>query len=306
MLGPILAVTLLTKSLVAVEHAYVDQLGYELIERGEVDASLAKLWDAPKAQGRKTILVAPRRSSSGKAGPEKDGRVLLRFVEAPDLPHAVPHATTGWNVVEFNVGKVDELAKRLEASLFRRIAGPAPLPFNPAIRAMQLRDPDGGLVYMTQVDDAPSTQHLPRTMDGVGSVFIMVMGVTTTEEAVSFFRDGLGVELTKPFEFKSKLLSWPLGLSDDHAFHLSLARLPEKFTVEIDELGPTAGPRVQRAGDLPSGIVSVSFAIDSIDNTNLSYVAPPAHPGGAPYNGARTVTVRAPGGAWFELVEKKP
>ncbi|GIL38475.1 hypothetical protein [Roseiterribacter gracilis] len=299
MLGPILAVTLLTKSLGVVEHAYVDQLGYEVVERGEVGASLAKLWDAPKAAGRKTIVVAPKRSDQATA------RVLLRFIEAPDLPHATPHATTGWNVVELNVGKVDELAKRLEGSLFKRLAGPAPLPFNPAIRAMQLRDPDGALVYMTQVDDSPSTQHLPRTSEGVGSVFIMVMGVNDAADAVAFFHDTFDVELTKPFAFKSKLLSIPLGQPDDHEFNLSLARLPGKFTVEIDELGKAAGPRVRTAGDLPSGIVSVSFAVDALPTKKFDYVAPPAHPGGAPYHGARTVTVRAPGGAWFDLVETK-
>jgi hypothetical protein len=304
MLGPILAVTLLTKSLGVVEHAYVDQLGYVVVERGEVGAALAALWDAPKAAGRKTIVLAPKISpdNSEKAA---SGRVLLRFIEAPDLPQVVPHATTGWNVIELNVGKVDELARRLEGSLFKRIAGPAPLPFNPAIRAMQLNDPDGGLLYMTEVGDTPSTQHLPQTREGVGSVFIMVMGVAATSDAVSFFRDGFGVELTKPFAFKSQLLSDPLGLPGDHEFSLSLARLPGKFTIEIDELGKAAGPRVQTSGDLPSGIVSVSFAVDTIGNQKFSYVAPPAHPGGAPYHGARTVTVRAPGGAWFDLVETR-
>ncbi|MDB5364169.1 MAG: hypothetical protein JWM77_96 [Rhodospirillales bacterium] len=299
MLGPILAVTLLTRSLIAVEHAYVDQLGYEVVERGEVDDSLARLWGAPKAAGRKTIVVAPRKTQS-----ENAARVLLRFIEAPDVPRAPPHATTGWNVVELNVGRVDELARRLEGGPFKRLAGPAELPFNKAIRAMQASDPDGGLVYLTQVDDVPSTQHLPHTADGVGSVFIMVMGVTSMAEAASFFHDALGVEITKPVTFASKLLAGPLGLPDSHQFPIALARLPGQFGVEIDELGTAAAPRTAAPGDLPGGIVSVSFAVDSI-NPGLAYVAPPAHPGGAPYHGARTVTVRAPGGAWFELVEQK-
>jgi catechol 2,3-dioxygenase-like lactoylglutathione lyase family enzyme len=299
MLGPILAVTLLTRSLVAIEHAYVDQLGYEVVERGEIDASLAKLWDAPRAAGRKTIVLAPRRTQG-----ENAARVLLRFIEAPEVPRPPPHATTGWNVLEFNVGHVDELARRLESGPFKRIAGPAELPFNPAIRAMQASDPDGGLVYLTEVGDAPSTQHLPHTEVGVGSVFIMVMGVASMAEATSFFRDALGVETSKPFTFESSLLADPLGLPETHEFPIALARLPGKFTVEIDELGTAAAPRVRSPGDLPGGIVSVSFAVDAIA-AGLSYVAPPAHPAGAPYNGARTVTVRAPGGAWFELIEQK-
>lgn len=301
MLGPILAVTLLTKNLVLVERAYVEQLGYEVVERGSVDPSLAKLWNAPKAEGRRTLVVAPRSGDPAN----QTGRVLLRFIEAPDLPRPAPHATTGWNVLEFNVGKVDELARRLEGSLFRHVAGPEALPMNQAIRAMQLNDPDGGLVYMTQVDDAPSTQHLPHTKDGIGNVFIMVMGVTAADDATGFFRDKLGVEPTTPFEFKSPLLAKPLDLPDDHPFRMALARLSGKATIEIDELGAKAKPRPQRAGDLPEGIVSVTFASDALDRPGLSYVAPPSHPAGAPYHGARTVTVRAPGGAWFELVETK-
>ena len=53
MLNEIVAVTLAVPDLVAAQAAYVDALGYRVVDRGEVPAALAAAWGAPRAAGRR-------------------------------------------------------------------------------------------------------------------------------------------------------------------------------------------------------------------------------------------------------------
>src|SRR6185312_15899568 len=127
MLGAIRAVTYCVPDLRAIEHAYVDTLGYRVAGRSRIGAHLANAWDAAQIAGLPVLLLAP---ASGEA-------VWLRFIEDPQAGECAALTTHGWNATEFVVQDVDALALRLERSAFRIIGPPRGLTRFPMIRAMQ-------------------------------------------------------------------------------------------------------------------------------------------------------------------------
>jgi catechol 2,3-dioxygenase-like lactoylglutathione lyase family enzyme len=293
MLGPILCVTSTTQDLDRALAAYQSALGYRLVDSGRVSPDQATSWQAPKAAGRRFGILAPG-----------DGEIVhLRLIENPQAPYIPAHATFGWNVSEFNVGAVADLAKDLAGGPFRHVAGPAPLSMNTDITAMQALGPDGELVYFTQIDPTEKTKHLPHRDKGVGRVFIMVLGVRDYQAARREFDQHFGSEMTDPIPFSSPRLSGPLNLPDDHIFQLGLVRLPGKFSLEIDELGDFAKTRPVNDGDLPPGISIVSFSIKSFDQVAATF-GQNAYQAGAPFGTQRAILVRGPGDALFELVEQ--
>jgi hypothetical protein len=291
MLGSILCVTSTTKNLDLALEGYVSALNYRVVETGRIDASQANAWGAPKAAGRRFGLLAPG-----------DGEIVyLRLIENPAAPNIRAHASLGWNVTEFNVGRVVELNAQLAGGPFRHVKGPAPLSMNTDIVAMQALGPDGELVYFTQIDPGPKTSHLPNRESGVGRVFIMVLGVRDLDQASKEFQDRLGVATTAPIRFSSNLMSEPLGLAETHEFRMGLVRLPGKFTLEIDELGKYASERPTNDGDLPPGISIVSFSMADIDQFSAK-LGLSTFPAGPPFAKARAAIMRGPGGALFEVV----
>ena len=294
MLGSILCVTSTTANLDRAIDAYVSALAYRVADRGHVSFAQAEAWAAPLCAGRPMALLAPGEGE----------RVFLRLIENPNAIHVPAHASLGWNVTEFNVGAVDDLCRNLTGGPFRHVAGPETLSMNADIRAMQATGPDGELVYFTQIDPTPRTAHLPTRESGVGRVFIMVLGVPDLACAARQFRDDLGCAVTPPIRFKSPLIANPLGLDADHAFSMGLVRLPGKFTLEVDELGADAPPRVVAPGDLPPGIAMVSFAVTNQEGSALmerqpTYVPHPI------FGDCRAAWITGPGGARFELIARR-
>ena len=292
-LGSIVAVTINSPDIARVEAAYTEYLGYRVVAHERFDPSLAASWGAPKAAGRPTVILAP----------PTDEKVMLRFVQSPHLPYVRPHSTYGWNVIEINAGEVDGLVGRLAGSPFKHVAGPANLPMNENIRAFQATGPDGELLYFTQVNPSPTTGHLPQIARGVGRVFIMVLGVGNIAAIGQFYAQTLGRAMTPRISFASPLIAAALDQPPDHQFGMGLVRLPGKYTLEIDDLGNIAKPRIVPEDDLMPGICAVSFAVPSIDPALIGTVAPPRSFASPPYDGARAALVHGPSGEWIELIE---
>jgi catechol 2,3-dioxygenase-like lactoylglutathione lyase family enzyme len=292
MLGPIEAVTSCIPALGPTEAAYTAHLGYRTVERGRVPAPLAAAWGAPQAAGRPYILLAPGQGET----------VYLRFIESPAAFTFRPHTTLGWNVTEINVGGVDRIAERLRGSPFRMVGPPATLSMNDAIRAMQVIGPEGELVYLTDIAVSPKTEHLPRTAEGVGRVFIMVLGVHSIEEASDFYGRLLGADMSAVYPLSSNLINEPLGLAPDTELQLVLARLPGKFSIEIDALPPSVPRRRTLPDDLPMGPAIVSFAANELDALATRFLGTPATGEGVLYGGRRSAVIAGPAGELIELI----
>lgn len=261
-LGPIRAVTYTVPNLEAIERAYVRELGYAVAGRGRVDVAQARSWDAPGAEGLRSMLLAP---TSGEP-------VYLRFIEDADVTDWMALKTFGWNVSEFVVQDVDALASRLDGGAFAIIGPPRSLTRFPMIRAMQAVGPAGECCYFTQVGPG-SGMSLAAARAFVGRVFIVVAGgpdVDALFAPYAAFANAMDPPVATPI----RVISGAHGLPPETPHRHGLVRLEEGTLIELDEYPPSARQRDCIDGRLPAGMAIVSFDVDALGNRE--FVGPPA------------------------------
>lgn len=293
MLQSILAVTITAPDLDAVEKAYRDYLRYEVMARGVVSRGLAGLWRAPKTMGREYLLLQPL---SGEP-------VFLRFVQADQTGDYQAMKSFGWNATEILVKDPDQLAVNLAGSPFKIIGEPRGLSSNEQIRAMQVVGPVGELLYLTSIPEGESVFHLGSARTEIDRVFIVVLGGRDLEAMRRFYADKLKLPVTAPMGVRISVLSNAYGMDPEDLHQLALVRMPEKtpekFLIEIDQYPSSATERVQREGELPSGMAMVSFIVNSLDRDKDQAMILSE----APYAGRRTVMLKGAAGELIELVE---
>lgn len=296
MLKTIAIVTFVVRSLAAVEPAYVEQLHYAEIERGEISRSLAQTWDTPAMKGRKFSLLVPE---SGEA-------VYLRFIEAPKDSEAVrPFMTYGWNAAEFLVTDPDALARRLEHSPFRVIGQPRNLgPDANAPRAMQALGPADEVLYLTRIIPGGTGYDLGSARTAVDRVYITVVGGPDMAALRDFYGNALGMPLSDTNAWKITVLSAAYGLPAETTFPLALAALPQRFLIELDDYPDSAVPRPIAKGALPGGMAMVSFTSEKLDDLKVQWRARPRVLQAFPYSGRRAGVTVGPGGEWLEIIEE--
>lgn len=293
MLRSIIAVTIAAPELDALESAYVRFLDYRVVERGRIGPALAAAWGAPAAAGRSCVVLQP---ASGEP-------VFLRAVQCAPTPGYGPLRTHGWNANEILVADPDALAERLATSPFRIIGAPRPLQINPAVRAMQVIGPAEELCYLTCIPPGASAFALGSARSFVDRTFIAVLGGPDMQRMRAFYADVLGLPVTEPASTAIHVLQAALGLPAEALTLLAIARLPERFLIELDEYPPQALPRPRRPDDLPPGIAMVTFGVESLEPVRAAFVAAPARGAGLLYGGRRTALLHGAAGEWIELLE---
>ncbi len=108
MLTAIIAVTLTVPDLDAAQRAYLQVLGYRIVEAGVVSPELAAGWNAPRTAGRRQVLLQP----------ESGERTFLRLVESPPVAGFAAMKTHGWNSNEILVEDPDALLFRARVPIF--------------------------------------------------------------------------------------------------------------------------------------------------------------------------------------------
>jgi catechol 2,3-dioxygenase-like lactoylglutathione lyase family enzyme len=299
LLVSILAVTIVVPDLEAVEAAYGSHLRYRVVERGTVDADLARAWAAPAMRGRRLLVL----------GPESGEPVFLRFVEAPATPDSAALKTLGWNATEILVEDPDALGERLRDSPFRIVGPPRDLQFNPKVRAMQVLGPAGELLYLTRIPPGGSMFDLGSARSFVDRTFIVVLGGRSMPAMRAFYRDVLGLPVTEARPSRVEVLNDAWGYDGEHQIPLAIAQLPKNFLVELDEYPAAAAPRPARGDELPPGMAIVTFGVRSLDALRVPTLASPSALAGpaaleaAPYHGRRALLLRGGAGELVELVE---
>ena len=227
MLKSIAIVTLVVRSLAAVEPAYEQNLHYTPVERGQVSRELVKAWDTPAMQGRAYVLLKP----------ESGADVYLRFIEAAPGTVAVrPFMTHGWNSAELLVTDPDALAKSLEGTAFRIIGPPADLQSKGTAppRAMQVVGPAGEVLYMTRIIPGGTEFDLGSAQSTVDRVFITVVGGPAIEALRQFYGTALGMPVSEASPWKISVIANAHALPPETRFPLAVAMMPKKFLVELD------------------------------------------------------------------------
>ncbi len=287
MLQSILAVTICAEDLPAVEAAYTNYLNYRVVERGTVSATLAAHWNAPAMTGRVWLLLQP----------ESGAPVYLRFVQQANVTDYAPLKSFGWNATELLVQDPDALAERLAGSPFKIVGPPRNLSSNDKIRAMQVIGPANELLYLTRVVPGGTTFKLGSAASPVDHVFIVVAGQPDLETARQFYAAKFQLEVTPPSGVRASVLSKAHGLDPEELHKLAVVELRETGLIELDQYPPQARARPQRAGELPPGLATVSFAVDSLAGMAASVLPE------APYHGRRAAMLNGAAGELIELVE---
>jgi hypothetical protein len=247
----IAAFTLTTSNLDATIDAYVRWLGYVHEDAGRVPGSLARGWGAPGVEGRRWARLRP-------PGP---ANVVVRFVEQALVAEA-PLLGHGWNAVEILVEDPYALAHSFEGSPFRVVVPPRPLPFDPALHAMQVIGPAGELLYFTSLprdrtllDLSPATQRVDRP-------FIAILGGPDVGTMLRFYSERLCTPTIAPSPVNVRIINDSFGLGDDAKIPMGIVKMPRDYLIEVDELPAQAAARPRCPGELPQGIALVSFAYE--------------------------------------------
>ena len=291
MLGPILAVTLAIPDLQAVENAYGNTLGYSVVDRGTISASVAGLWNAPIASGRSYLMMQP---ASG-------ANVYFRFVESPPVQGYSAMKTLGWNANELLVEDVDAMPERLQGSGFEIVAMPRNLSTTDEIKAMQAFGPGGEMTYFTTIKNL--SFGLGQAESFVDRVFIVINGGRTMQSHLDFYGGTLGLEVSDPQPVRMSALNKVYGFDSETKHPLSTANIGGPFMLELDQYPEVATERPILPGDIPPGISIVSFQVDDLDAIPVDFRATPASPKEVPYKGGRSAVIVGPNGEWLELIE---
>jgi len=292
MLSAIVAVTLLVPDVDAAEQAYQRTLAYQTVARGHVAPEQARQWGAERLAGREFVVLQPQSREP----------VYLRFVET-GANASPPLKALGWNATEILVEDPALLEPRLEGTAFEVIGPPAPLEINPAVVAMQALGPAGELLYFTRMPAGKSKFGLGSATTFVDRVFIVVLGVHDIRRTLDYYHATLGLPVTEPAPSRVDVLADAWGLPREQPFLLGIARLPERFLIEVDEYPRKAGTRLAGPGELPAGMAMVTFTVPSLDPFLSQFAAPPVTLHGVPYDGRRAGVMRGPSGEHIELIE---
>jgi catechol 2,3-dioxygenase-like lactoylglutathione lyase family enzyme len=288
------AATLVTPDPDATAALYGRWMDYTVVEQGEISAELAASWGAPGAAGRRFTVCRP---ASGQP-------VYLRFVQGEAEPDYRPLTTYGWAAIEICVQDVFAVEARLKASPFEIIGPPAPLDGMPNIVAMQVRGPDGEVVFLTQILSPTFPEFdLPQAQSLIDRLFILVLACSDLEGAKAQLADALNLVAGPTIALAYGVLSDAFGLAPDHKHSIATLSHGRDVFLEVDQYPQNASARPQGFGAVPPGVAMATFVHPDFDALAGPWITPPHAPAGAIYGGARAATMRGPDGALIEIVE---
>ena len=277
---------------------YSEWLDYSVEERGHLDASLAASWGTPAAAGKPFAVMRP---SSGHD-------IFIRFVENRIHPDYRPLVTYGWAAIEVCVQDVLAVNERMEKSPFEIIGPPREIDGLPAIYPMQVKGPDGEIVYFTQIRDDLPAFDLPRADALIDRLFILVMACSDMAASLAWLEAHCDFAIGRErMEIVYTMLANAFGTPLDELHAISTMVHGKDVFLELDQMPPQAAARPHYDGELPQGAAIGTFLHPDFDalaerNRDL-WIAPPEARDSAIYAGKRAGTLRALDGTLVELVE---
>lgn len=273
LLGAIRAVTVTAANLDLVEAAWVEYMGYRVVDRAEISPAVANGWNAPDLAGKRILVL----------GPESGEPTTLRFVEQQSPGETHPRHALGWTATELTVENSDALHERLKGSPFQITGVPRTVPTYEYLRAMQATGPAGEQLNLTWITEP--RPDLAAAASFVGRCFIAVLGVRDLPGALDFYTRTFGVVASPIRQLPN--------------FKLAVVVLSDGTKIEIDEQ-PDAAPRGRPPGGLPPGVAMVSFECSDLAPFGDRFVAAPATTPFGAQAGRRAGVI---GGATGELIE---
>ena len=293
-MNPLRSATFVVSNAADAAARYVDWLGYQLVETGLISPELALSWGEEKSAGQPYSVVRP---ASGRS-------VDIRLVQSTEVSNFQPLQSFGWAAIELCVEDVQATCERLRGGPFEIIGPPAANPGLPTIHPMQVRSPDGEIIYLTQILQGGPGSGLPQAKAPVDVLFIAVLGCEDMASSAQWFAQQLGLTLDPAFEIPYRMLNQAFSLPSDTLHRLCTARKDGEFCIEFDQYPHAAKPRQKQVGHLPLGM-----AICSLYHPNLSlikgpWLTPPTVRDGCIYEGRKVGVLRSPEGVLLEAIEE--
>lgn len=232
-------------------------------------------WKAPAALGSVSVQLDP--PDGGPGG--------IRLIQ--DTTAVAPPAfrSYGWAALELVVADLDRMVQRLMGSAFELVAPPAPVGGNSAaLRAAQFAAPGGAGLYLTEIRFDPPGFSLPRTITGVGRMYIAVLASPDLEADRAALEERFAVARVTDHPLPIRAINRSFGFEPTRLHRLSTLQLAGQSALEIDQYPPEAVRRRWQPGHLPPGIALVTAA--------------------APRRVPELVCL--PGGAWLETIGSTP
>lgn len=214
--------------------------------RSRVDDRLAQQLGAPAADGLPLVDLA---AAHGRGG--------VRLIEAEGA--VAPLASIGWAAAELSVADLDGVVARAAECGFRLIGAPRALGSNASIRACQLADPGGAVLYCADVRAFGGTAKVHRAELPVDRMFIAVLASADLERSRAWYAERFGLVPTSDHSVPIPVLNDAWGRPAGTAWRISSQQLGGHGLIEIDQYPQEArSPDVDRFG-LPGGVIAVAF-----------------------------------------------
>jgi hypothetical protein len=285
------AATLVTPNVDATARRYAQWLDYAVVEEGEVSADLAASWSAPASAGRPYAVLQPASGAD----------VYLRFVEGDPVPEYRPLRTYGWAAIEICCQDVIAVNARMQDAPFEIIGPPKRIDGLPTIHPMQVKGPDGEIVYLTEI--VSPGNGLPHPGSLIDKLFILVLASDDMEASGAWFSQTLGLDVGAPMTIVYSMINEAFDLPRDSRHALATATFEKDVFLEFDQYPEAATVRPGHAGALPPGVAICTLKHPNFDSVRGDWIIPPAVRDGAVYGGKHAGVLRAPGGALVEVVE---
>jgi hypothetical protein len=274
---------------------YQGLLGYQSIENGLLEPSLATSWGLPKMQGAPyAVLQAP------SAGP-----ALLRLIQAPEKVDFVPATSFGWTAFEITVSDVFALAESLADSDFKIVGPPKLVDGFTSFIPMQVYGPDGEILFLNQVNHSDEDADLPLAECAVDQLFIVVLAARDRELSAKQYAQQFKLDRAASHHIRYSLLNRAFALPADTQHTISMVQKGRKTFAQIDQLPEQGRLRPCIDGWLPPGNAMVSVWVDDIAELDLtdSLIAPVCALQGAVNQGKKSAVLRGSASEYIELIQ---
>ena len=174
---------------------------------------------------------------------------------------------------------------------------------------MQVKGPDGEIVYLTQVRSDLPDFDITRAEALIDRLFIMVMACSDLPASLAWMEQHTHLQIGRPhLPIVYTMLANAFSLPVEQLHVIATMIDGRDVFLELDQYPEQATPRPHIPGLLPQGIAVGSILTPHFDailaNSSQYFVAPPQAHASVVYGGARAVTLRAPDGTLVEMVEK--
>ena len=290
--------TLTVASLERSIEAYTEWLDYRVVEQSVLEPALAASLGAPASAGKRVAVLAPASGAD----------IYLRVVESDPHPDYVPLTSYGWAAIEICVTDVLEADERMKRSPFFEIIGPPrEIEGLDAIYPMQMKGPDGEIVYLTQIRSDLPDFDLPRAKTLIDHLFILVMACSDLPASLAWMERYAGMAIGREkLEIVYTMLANAFGLPVDDLHVIATMVHGRDVFLELDQLPPQGAPRSGRDGELPPGVAVGTFwhpDFDALAKAAGEFaIGTPERHDSIVYGGQPSLTLRAPDGTLIELM----